>query len=339
MSTAPIIAKNYAHNHTKFSMHNSNEQIHLQSIIPIELTGKRLDQVLHILFPEYSRSRLQEWIKQNVVKLDGLIASNQKIKIKSGQIITIDALQEIHAQAKPQNIPLNIIYEDDTIIVINKQVGLVVHPGAGISDSTLMNALLHHAPELKTIPRAGIIHRLDKDTSGLLVIAKTLTAHTKLVAELQERKIKREYEAVVYGAMITGGTVAASIGRHPLKRTSMAVREEGKEAITHYRVLERFRDYTYIKVNLETGRTHQIRVHMVHIGHPIVGDQLYGGRFKLPKNASIELISFLKKFNHQALHARRLGLVHPKTGKFIEFVAELPEDFLFLLKLLREDNE
>lgn len=280
--------------------------INLAANIPEELANNRLDQVLAKLFPEYSRTKLQTWIKAGYVN------------------ITVNAMLEPQERWEAQPIKLDIIYEDDDIMIINKPAGLVVHPAAGNPDSTMLNALLHHDSELNKLPRAGIIHRLDKDTSGLLVVAKTLTAYTKLVAELQARKIKREYEAIVNGVMTAGGTIDAAIGRHPRDRKRMAVTASGKPAVTHYRVIKRFDKYTHIKVMLETGRTHQIRVHMAYIHYPIVGDPVYGGRYKCP----------LATFNRQALHARRLGLNHPQTGEYMEWEAPLPKDMQQLLKKL-----
>lgn len=316
----------------------SNKQIKLSSEIPEALSGKRLDMALSILFPEYSRARLQEWIKSGYVTVDSKILKPRD-PVKTLQKIEILATISIQENAKPQAIELNIIYEDEDIIIINKPVGLVVHPGAGQHDNTLLNAILHHAPKLAQIPRAGIIHRIDKDTSGLLVIAKTIEAHTKLVAAMQEHQIKREYEAVVYGALTSGGTIDAPIGRHKIKRTAMAVTTTGKIAITHYRIIERFTTFTHIKVTLETGRTHQIRVHMAHIHHPIIGDQTYGGRLKIPKNTTAELQEYLQLFKRQALHARKLILNHPKTNKLIEAEAPLQKDMIQLLQLLRKNEQ
>lgn len=312
--------------------------IDLNAKIPAELAGKRLDVALGILFPQYSRARLQSWVKDGWVKLDGAVVDKSRFIVVEGQEI------ELHGMLKPQEawqaqpLALDIVYEDDDLIIINKPPGLVVHPGAGNMENTLLNALLHHAPELAALPRAGIIHRLDKDTSGLLVIAKTLEAYTKLVSDMQERKIKREYEAVISGVMTAGGVVDAAIARHPRKRTHMAVVETGKDAITHYRVLERFRGHTHVRLILETGRTHQIRVHMAHIHYPVVGDQTYGGRMYLPKGCSEALRSFLKGFKRQALHAARLELHHPISGKLLQFSAPIPDDVQELLRLLREDK-
>lgn len=294
----------------------------LTAIISVNLDNKRLDQALAEIFPQYSRSRLQTWIKDGHVLVDGKILKPRD-KVHSGQNIILTPIIEPQEQWKPQPIALNIIYEDEDIIIINKPAGLVVHPGAGVRDKTMLNALLHHAPELAKLPRAGIIHRLDKDTSGLLVIARNLEAHTKLVAELQARNIKREYEAVVVGVMTAGGTIDAPIGRHPKDRKRMAVVDSGKPAITHYRVIKRFTSHTHIKVMLETGRTHQIRVHMAYIHYPIVGDPVYGGNRAKYKN-----------FKRQALHAKYLALIHPKTGQKMEWDAPLPDDMQQLLKEL-----
>lgn len=310
------------------------EQIRLTQVVPAELAGLRLDKAMSKLFSDYSRERLQRWIQQEWVKLNGKHPS-QREKVHTGDLIEIYAELEREIPWTGEPIALNIIYEDDTLLIINKPVGLVVHPAAGHYTGTLVNALLHHAPELAQLPRSGIIHRLDKDTSGLLVVAKTLTAHTELVRQLQQRSIKREYVTIVTGNLISGGTVDAPIGRHPIHRKRMAVIESGKEAITHYRIIERFPSHTYLRVFLETGRTHQIRVHMAHIQHAIVGDATYGGRLKIPPQASSELIDYLHKFKRQALHAYRLGLIHPKTKEYCEWEAPLPEDMQQLLQILQ----
>ena len=310
------------------------EQIKHSFVIPESLSNMRLDQALHILLPEYSRGKIQEWIKSGFVTVNGKILK-QRDKVKEGQELNICANIEIQETAKAQAIALNIVYEDEEILIINKPAGLVVHPGAGQKDKTLLNALLYYLPSLATIPRAGIVHRIDKDTSGLLVIAKTLSAHTKLIEDMQEHKIKREYEAIVYGTLTSGGTLEAPIGRHKIKRTAMAVTDSGKEAVTHYRIIERFNGFTHIKVNLETGRTHQIRVHMAHIYHPIVGDQTYGGRVKIPKDTGEKLRNYLQHFKRQALHAKKISLTHPKTGQIITAEAPLPDDMAMLLHLLR----
>lgn len=311
-------------------------QIHLQAQIPTNLAGLRLDQALAKLFPDYSRARLQAWIKAGAVTVDGkYLKPSDKVQVQ--QLIEIKTALTAESSWEPQSIELDIIHEDENILVINKQPGLVVHPGAGNRDKTLLNALLHHAPNLATLPRAGIVHRLDKNTSGLLVIAKTLNAHQKLIKQLQTRVVKREYQALVNGILISGGTITAPIGRHPIHRTHMAVVVTGKPAITHYRILERYQVHTLLKVQLETGRTHQIRVHLSHIHHPLVGDPTYAGRLRLPPQATEKLKQALHNFKRQALHAWRLELKHPKTEKIISWEAPLPDDMENLLKLLRQD--
>jgi 23S rRNA pseudouridine1911/1915/1917 synthase len=304
-------------------------------IIPQELAGDRIDQALAKLLPEYSRSKLKTWLDQHKITINGEYWQ-PKDKVAGGETVIIEAEPKKHVIHEPEAIDLNIIYEDNDILVINKPAGMVVHPGAGHRASTMLNALLHHAPELKNIPRAGIIHRLDKDTSGLLVITKTLAAHTFLVKQLQQRKINREYEAIVYGELISGGTIETQIGRHPTQRIKMAVvdAEHGKLAITHYRIIKKFHDFTHLRVMLETGRTHQIRVHLAHIHHPIVGDKAYGGRIRLPKNAPENLVKILQNFKRQALHASKLGLTHPITQEWMEWQIKLPQDMQELLKLL-----
>lgn len=314
----------------------NNEKISLT--VPEDCTTQRLDQVLAKLLPEYSRSQLSGWIKSGHVLLDGK-------QVKPNTRVAGNELLEIAAQARPpepwdaQDIPLDIVHEDDDVIIINKPVGLVVHPGSGIQHSTLLNALLHHAPQLKNMPRAGIIHRLDKNTSGLLVIAKTPIAYTSLSRQLKNRTMSREYQAIVYGSMISGGKVDAPISRHPLERKRMAVVEDGRHAVTHYRVAEKFPALTHLHLKLETGRTHQIRVHMHHIRHPIVGDSTYGGRVHLAKGMTDPLIQTLRGFKRQALHAFSLGFQHPTTGEEISFKIDLPEDMQDLIKALREDKE
>lgn len=298
--------------------------------------GLRLDQALSKLFPDFSRSRLQQWIKEGLVRVDGAIC-RPRDKVVEGAVIELQARMDEQVECVPQAIDLEILFEDEHLLVINKPAGLVVHPAAGNPDGTLQNALLHHNPKLIELPRAGIVHRLDKDTSGLLVVARTSLAHRGLVEQLQAREIKREYRALVNGVLVAGGTVDAPIGRHPTQRTRMAVVSSGKPAVTHYRVLERFRAYSYLKVNLETGRTHQIRVHMAHIQHPLLGDPAYGGRLRFPAGASPELQEALRLFKRQALHARRLGLKHPLSGEWLEWVAPVPEDMVSVLEALRRD--
>jgi 23S rRNA pseudouridine1911/1915/1917 synthase len=297
----------------------------IRLIIPAELAGIRLDQALSKLLPQYSRSRLQTWIKADLVKVNGESA-NIKAPVWGGETVEVDTRPSPSETAfQAEHIPLDIVYEDDSLLVINKPPGLVVHPGSGNWQGTLLNALLHHAPELKNIPRAGIVHRLDKETSGLLVVAKTLIAQTDLVRQLQARTVKREYLALVQGKITGEGTVDAPIGRHPVQRTKMAVAQKGKPAVTHYKVLEAFEHCTLVRCRLETGRTHQIRVHMQSIGHPLVGDPVYGSKAKT---------SF--GFKRQALHAAKLGLIHPVSGNTMEWEAPLPEDMEGLLAGLRK---
>lgn len=310
---------------------------HFTATVPDELAGQRLDQALAQLFPDFSRARLQQWIKAGQVKVDGQLRK-AKEKLHGGEFIELTATAEEEVSWKPQPIPLNLVYEDESILVINKPAGLVVHPATGNPDGTLVNALLNHAPELSEVPRAGIVHRLDKDTSGLLVVARTLKSQKALVDLLQARVMKREYQAVACGVLTAGGTVDAPMGRHPVDRKRMAVVHSGKEAVTHYRVIERYRAHSHIRVNLETGRTHQIRVHMAHLRHPLVGDPVYGGRLRLPPGCSEELQTFLRRFKRQALHAARLGLVHPNSGEEMSWEAPLPDDMIELLRVLAADT-
>ncbi len=310
----------------------------LTAHVPPQLAGLRLDQALAQLFPAYSRARLAGWIRTGQAAVDGE-TWRPRDKVRGGELITLNALAEAQGEWRAQPIALDVVYEDAELIVINKPPGLVVHPGAGNPEGTLLNALLHHAPELRTIPRAGIVHRLDKDTSGLLVVARTHQAQKSLVKQLQTHTVRREYAALVNGEIIAGGCIEAPLARHRVSRTRMAVTQsgQGKAAITHYRVQERFRAHTLVKVMLETGRTHQIRVHMAHIRHPVVGDPAYGGRLRLPPSCSEELREALRTFKRQALHAAQLALTHPATGEMMEWSAPLPADMTHLLKLLRKD--
>lgn len=312
-------------------------QITLSAEVQPEQMGQRLDQTLAELFPEYSRSRLKTWIEADLVKLNDRIVNIPREKVLGGEKIEITVEVEDETRFEPENIPLNIVYEDDDIIVINKPKDLVVHPGAGNPDGTVLNALLYHYPPIAEVPRAGIVHRLDKDTTGLMVVAKTIPAQTKLVRDLQKRKITREYEAVASGIMTKGGTVDQPMARHATKRTLMAVHPMGKTAVTHYRIMENYRNYTRLRLRLETGRTHQIRVHMAHIAHPLLGDQTYGGRPRPPKNASEDFMEVLRNFKRQALHAVMLRLAHPITGEMMEWYAPLPDDFVELLNALKAD--
>lgn len=312
-------------------------QITLSAEVQPEQMGQRLDQTLAELFPEYSRSRLKTWIEADLVKLNERITNIPREKVLGGEKIEITVEVEDETRFEPENIPLNIVYEDDDIIVINKPKDLVVHPGAGNPNGTVLNALLYHYPPIAEVPRAGIVHRLDKDTTGLMVVAKTIPAQTKLVRDLQKRKITREYEAVASGIMTKGGTVDQPMARHATKRTLMAVHPMGKPAVTHYRIMENYRNYTRLRLRLETGRTHQIRVHMAHIAHPLLGDQTYGGRPRPPKNASEDFMEVLRNFKRQALHAVMLRLAHPITGEMMEWYAPLPDDFVELLNALKAD--
>lgn len=312
-------------------------QITLSAEVQPEQMGQRLDQTLAELFPEYSRSRLKTWIEADLVKLNDRITNIPREKVLGGERIEIIVEVEDETRFEAENIPLNIVYEDDDIIVINKPKDLVVHPGAGNPNGTVLNALLYHYPPIAEVPRAGIVHRLDKDTTGLMVVAKTIPAQTKLVRDLQKRKITREYEAVASGIMTKGGTVDQPMARHATKRTLMAVHPMGKPAVTHYRIMENYRNYTRLRLRLETGRTHQIRVHMAHIAHPLLGDQTYGGRPRPPKNASEDFMEVLRNFKRQALHAVMLRLAHPITGEMMEWYAPLPDDFVELLNALKAD--
>lgn len=311
---------------------------YLTSRVPEALAGARLDQALAALFPDYSRARLQQWIRSGEALVDGR-PWRTRDKVRGGERIEIAAATQIEGPWQAQPMALEIVYEDAALLVINKPAGLVVHPGAGNREGTLLNALIYHAPELGGVPRAGIVHRLDKDTSGLLVVARTLSAQNDLVRQLQARALRREYDAVVLGAMTAGGRLDLALGRHPVERTRMAVAPagRGKPAVTHYRVAQRFRAHTHIKVRLETGRTHQIRAHMAHIRHPLVGDPVYGGRMRLPPGAGPRLIETLRGFKRQALHASLLGLTHPGSGGPMQWTAPLPEDMADLLDNLKED--
>jgi len=293
--------------------------------------------VAAMLFADFSRSRLQSWIVSGELLVDGRSIAGKE-KLIGGETLSLAARLEPDQALTPQAMALDIVHEDEALLVINKPAGLVVHPAPGHRDGTLINALVHHVPSLAELPRAGLIHRIDKDTTGLLVIAKTLESHTDLVAQLQSRTMRREYEAIVQGVMTGGGRVEAALGRHPTQRTRRAVVASGKEAVTHYRVVERYRAHTHIRLALETGRTHQIRVHMMHIGYPLLGDQEYGGRLRLPKASSPAFIQALQAFGRQALHAQRLELIHPLTADIMAWEAPLPEDFRGMLKTLKADQ-
>ncbi len=301
--------------------------------------GGRLDAVVADYFPQYSRSRLQTWLKQGKVTLNGEVVTKPRHTVLGGEWLEVEVQHEqaTHVQAQP--IALDIVYEDESILVINKPAGLVVHPGAGNPDGTVMNALLYHYPSIREVPRAGIVHRLDKDTSGLMVVAKTVQAQTHLVDQLQRHDVERVYDAILVGNMIAGGTIDKPIGRHLTDRKKMAVRVSGgKPAVSHYRVAEKFRAHTHVKVNLETGRTHQIRVHMAYLGFPLLGDPVYGQRLRIPRQMMPEFVEILRNFKRQALHAGGLSLTHPVSGKVMKWKAPIPDDMGLLIDILRDDE-
>ena len=304
--------------------------------IPDASAGQRLDQALAALLPDYSRSRLKGWIESGEIQVDGA-ARRARDRVQGGEAVVVRATVATDPETRPQPMPLDLRYQDEHVLVIDKPAGLVVHPGAGNPDRTLQNALLALDAGLASLPRAGIVHRLDKDTSGLLVVARSLPAHAALVRMLEAREIHRGYECVVRGVMTAGGTIDAPIDRHPVDRVRMAVRHGGREAITHYRVIRRYRAHTHARVELETGRTHQIRVHLTHIGFPLVGDRVYGGRLTFPKGGSEELREALRQFPRQALHAVRLKFNHPVTGRPLDFESALPADLRALLDVLTRD--
>lgn len=305
--------------------------------IPRELAGRRLDQALAAVFPDVTRSQLQYWIAAGRVTVDGR-APRKRDKVAGGEGVEIRLPPPQESTALAEPIALDIVHEDASLLVVNKPAGLVVHPGAGNPRGTLLNALLHHAPGLARLPRAGIVHRLDKDTSGLMVVAKTERARQRLTRDLEARRVKRDYVAIVHGVMISGGTIEAPIGRHRVDRTRMTVTERGREAVSHYRVMRRYRAHTLVQVSLESGRTHQIRVHLAHIKFPVVGDPVYGGRLRIPKDASPLLAERLRGFKRQALHAAKLSLVHPESGETLRWVAAVPADMGALMEALAEDS-
>jgi len=310
----------------------------LSAEVSEDLAGNRLDQIAANLFPRYSRARLQSLIKKGDLLVNGR-ESRAKERLQPGDKITVIIEPNPTSEYQAEQVPLNIVFEDESLIVLNKEAGLVVHPAAGNWTGTILNGLLHWQPELRAIPRAGIVHRLDKDTSGIMVVAKTIDSHKSLVNQLQQRSVKREYEAVVVGVMTGGGVVDAPLGRHPVHRKKQAVNELGKEAITHYKVIDRYRSHTHVQLNLETGRTHQIRVHMAHIKHRLVGDQLYGGRLQTPVASSPELRDILQNFKRQALHAKKISFTHPEIGRKMEWEVERAEDMQELLTSLKYDHQ
>ncbi|BAC93477.1 pseudouridylate synthase, 23S RNA-specific [Vibrio vulnificus YJ016] len=315
------------------------QQIELTNTVKDSQLGQRLDQAIAELFADFSRSRLKEWLLDGKVTVDGNVVTKPRTKVMGGEVITVLAELEDEVRWEAQDIPLDIVYEDDDILVINKPRDFVVHPGAGTPDGTVLNALLFHCPEVAEVPRAGIVHRLDKDTTGLMVVAKTVPAQTRLVRALQKRHITREYEAIAIGRMTAGGKVDKPIGRHATKRTLMAVSPMGKPAVTHFRVAEHFREHTRIRLRLETGRTHQIRVHMSYLQHPLLGDAAYGGRARIPAGASEDVTAMIRNFDRQALHAVMLRFEHPITGEEMEFHAPVPDDMVELTETLRRDAQ
>src|SRR5262245_11570873 len=314
---------------------NPKFQTH-QIALPPELAGRRLDQALAQLLPQYSRTRIQRWIEEGAVRIDGL-AARARDAVVGGETVMVEARLPPETGVAAEKLPLDIVHEDSAVIVLNKPPGVVVHPGAGNREHTLQNALLAHDAKLKRVPRAGLVHRIDKDTSGLLVVARTLEAQTALVAALAAHDIEREYLALCTGVMTGGGTGDQPIGRNRTQRTKRASRTDRRAAVTHYRIEKRFRAHTLARVRLETGRTHQIRVHLAHVGYPIVGDPVYGGRRRLPAGASPALKAALEGFQRQALHAERLSFVHPKSGRQVSYTAPLPADFTELLGVLARD--
>jgi len=304
--------------------------------MPEALAGSRLDQALAELLPEHSRSRLKIWLEAGAITLDGAHCKPRH-RVAGGETVVVDVTVPAAVASAPEAIALDVLWEDEHIIVLDKPAGLVVHPGAGNPRGTLMNGLLHRYPECRRLPRAGIVHRLDRGTTGVMVVARSLAAHTALVAMLSDRAVTREYLAVCLGVLTGGGTVDASLGRHPTDRKRMAVRQGGKEAITHYRLVQRFRGHSLIRCRLETGRTHQIRVHMTHVRHPLVGDPVYGGRLKLPKGATEVAREAVRRFPRQALHAMQLTLQHPITGEVMSWEAPVPADLAQLIATLTED--
>jgi 23S rRNA pseudouridine1911/1915/1917 synthase len=304
--------------------------------VPPEFAGRRLDQVVAALVTDATRAQVQQWIADGRVRLDGAVP-RKRDKLAGGEKIDIELPPPRATEHRAQPIALDIVHEDDHILVINKPPGLVVHPGAGNPEGTLLNALLHHLPRLAQLPRAGIVHRLDKDTSGLMVVAKTEAARQDLIAQLAQRSVQREYTAIVNGVMVAGTTIEAPIGRHRADRTRMAVTGAGKEAVSHVRVLKKYRAHTLVQVKLESGRTHQIRVHLAHVGYPVVGDPVYGRRVLLPKGASDELIALLRGFRRQALHALKLSLVHPESGEQVRWASSVPSDMGELMEALAAD--
>jgi len=313
---------------------NQIEPISLR--VPADLAGMRLDRALATLLRDYSRSQLQQWLRDGLVQVDRG-PTRARDRVRGGELVEVRGCLPVAEHWEAQDVPLEVLYEDGELLVVNKPAGLVVHPAPGNPDRTLANALLHHDPELARLPRSGVVHRLDKDTSGLLVVARTPRAHRSLVEQLSEHSVVREYTAVATGVLTAGGTIDAAIGRHPSQRTRMAVVSGGRPAVTHYRVVARFRAHTHVRVRLETGRTHQVRVHLAHLHHPLIGDPVYGGRLRLPAGCTPDLAAALRGFGRQALHAARLELTHPGSGEPMAWASPLPEDLRALLEALATD--
>ena len=304
-------------------------------IIPERMTGQRLDIALSEMLPDYSRSKITAWIKSGEALINHK-SFKPKDKVNGSEMVELTISQKQKNDWVGEDIPLNIVFEDEDIIVLNKAVGLVTHPGAGNWSGTLANALLHYEPKLATLDRAGIVHRLDKNTSGLMVVARNEKSQKYLVEQLQTHSVSREYSAIVYGHMVSGGTIDKPIGRDTKDRVKQTVSSNGKEAVTHYRVIDRYQNHTHVKVILETGRTHQIRVHLSHIGYPLIGDSMYGSKVRFPRKADAILKKALVNFKRQALHSRKLTLAHPISGKLVSWKAPLPEDMLVLLDVLND---
>ena len=324
-----------ADNHTSDS---TATRLSLQFQLDESYLGQRIDQVSALVWTDFSREKLKQWLKEGHLLVNGNTVK-PKYKCEGTELLTLEVELEAQTRSLPEDIPLNIVYEDDDIMVINKPVGMVVHPGAGNSTGTLVNAILHHYPKSSELTRAGLVHRIDKDTSGLLVVAKNLESQFSLSKQLAKKSVYRIYDLIVYGNIIAGGTVDEPIKRHPVDRIKMAVLPGGKDAVTHYNVKERFQNFTRVQARLETGRTHQIRVHFTYIGHGLVGDQVYVPRVRMPAGASVLLDDTLRGFKRQALHAVKLGLVHPRTGEDMMFEAPWPEDFNQLVEVLRSENK
>ena len=324
-----------ADNHTSDS---TATRLSLQFQLDESFLGQRIDQVAAIVWPDFSREKLKQWLKEGHLLVNGN-SVKPKYKSEGNELLTLEVELEAQTRSLPEDIPLDIVYEDDDIMVINKPVGMVVHPGAGNVTGTLVNAILHHYPRSAELSRAGLVHRIDKDTSGLLVVAKNLEAQFSLSKQLAKKTVYRVYDLIAYGAIIAGGTIDQPIRRHPVDRIKMAILPGGKEAVTHYNVKERFQHFTRIQARLETGRTHQIRVHFSYIGHGLVGDPVYMNRVRVPAGASQLLADTLRGFKRQALHAAKLGLVHPRSGEEMMFEAPWPEDLTHLVEVLRTENK